>query len=82
MSKRKLRRLGARIYKHVDGKLVEVTDVKTSNNKASGRYKSPAVVIFKEEWYEHIADHPIFITSKKQLREECEKRGMIAKALD
>jgi len=80
--KRKLKRLGVRIYKHVDGKLVEVTDVKASNNKASDKYKSPTVILFKEEWYEHIADHPIFIKSKKQLREECAKRGMIAKALD
>lgn len=42
----------------------------------------PFVSIFKPDWYEHIAENPIYITSKKQLRQECESRGMIAKALD
>ena len=30
---------------------------------------------FKEGWYEHIDSQPIYISSKKQLREETEKRG-------
>ncbi len=30
---------------------------------------------FKEGWYEHIDSEPIYISSKKQLREETEKRG-------
>lgn len=77
MGKRKVRRIGVRTFKYDSNldKVVEVTDVRTSN-------KAPAVVIFKEEWYEHIDDQPIFITSKKQLRAECEQRGMIAKTLD
>ena len=75
--KQKLRGLGRRIFKYDKGlgKMVEVTGVKAEN-------KSPAVIIFKEEWYEHIDENPIFIKNKKQLKRECETRGMIAKALD
>jgi hypothetical protein len=58
-----------------------MVEIDTTKADKAGK-GAPAVIIFKEEWYEHIADHPIFIRSKKQLREECEKRGMIAKALD
>ena len=78
MLKHKIKRIGRRVFKYdVElGKTVEVTDTRRSNGKA------PAVILFKEEWYEHIDENPIFITSKKQLRQECEKRGMIAKALD
>lgn len=36
---------------------------------------SPKVHRFKEGWYEHIDKEPIYISSKKQLREETEKRG-------
>jgi hypothetical protein len=79
--KHKLKRLGARTYKwDKDGKMVEITHAEEAvMERAHKAFKGH---IFKEEWYEHIADHPIFIRSKKQLREECEKRGMIAKALD
>lgn len=80
MSKRKLRRLGARTYRCDKGKMVEITSAE--EYKMECAKKGSTSHIFKEEWYEHIADHPIFITSKKQLREECEKRGMIAKTLD
>lgn len=81
MSKRKLRRLGARTYKWDEkGKMVEITHAK--EHKMECAKKASTGHIFKEEWYEHIADRPIFIESKKQLRHECEKRGMIAKALD
>lgn len=78
MPKHKLKRLGRRVFKYdVElGKMVEVTDTRRSSGKA------PAVILFKEEWYEHIDENPIFITSKKQLKQECEKRGMIAKTLD
>lgn len=31
---------------------------------------------FKEGWYEHLDTQPIYIQSKRQLREECEKRGL------
>ena len=77
MGKRRLKRLGRRVFKY-DAKLdkvVELTVIKTVK-------PAPAVIIFKEEWYEHIAENPIFIKSKKQLREECDKRGMLAKTLD
>jgi len=69
--------MGTKVFKY-DAKLdrvVELTVIKTVKS-------SPAVIIFREEWYEHIAENPIFIKNKKQLRHECEKRGMIAKALD
>lgn len=31
---------------------------------------------FREGWYEHIAEEPIYIRSKKQLKEECRQRGL------
>jgi len=76
--KRKLKRLGVRTFRYdaERDKMVEVIGAHKSIRK------SPAVIIFKEEYYEHIDENPIFIKSKKQLRVECEKRGMIAKALD
>ena len=73
--KHKLKRIGRRIFRYNGTKMVEVTETETGKT-------SPAVILFKEEWYEHIAENPIYITSKKQLRYECETRGMIAKALD
>jgi len=36
---------------------------------------SQAIEIFKEEVWEHIANDPITIRSKKQLKEECKKHG-------
>ena len=30
---------------------------------------------FKEGWYEHITDKPLYIRSKRELREACEKHG-------
>lgn len=76
--KHKLKRLGVRAYRYdaEQGKVVEVFGAHRHTREA------PSVIIFKEEYYEHIDGHPIWITSKKQLREECEKRGMYAKALD
>ena len=32
-------------------------------------------------WYEHIDKEPIYIESKRHLAYECEKRGLIARAL-
>lgn len=37
--------------------------------------KPPAMYEFKAGYYEHIDVNPIYIGSKRQLREECEKRG-------
>jgi len=34
--------------------------------------------IFKPFWHKHLAEKPIWITSKKQLKEECAKRGKIS----
>lgn len=34
--------------------------------------------IWKPDWWEHIAEEPIYINSKKKLREECKKRGVFA----
>ncbi len=31
---------------------------------------------FKEGWYEHIDKKPIYCSSKRQLRDECRKRGL------
>lgn len=32
-------------------------------------------------WYEHIDKHPIYIRDKQHLKEECAKRGLMAKSL-
>lgn len=40
------------------------------------------VFVFEPMWYEHIAEDPIYIESKRQLKEECDKRGVRAKRLD
>jgi hypothetical protein len=33
-----------------------------------------------EGWWDHIDREPIYISSKKQLLDECEKRGLMARA--
>lgn len=38
--------------------------------------------IFKAGWWEDIAKEPIYISSKKQLREECEKHDCYAVCLE
>lgn len=64
-------------------RIAECGNIKCECGGDTNIIPSPSSVhIFKEEWYEHIDENPIFIKSKKQLKEECEKRGMIAKALD
>lgn len=37
-----------------------------------------SVDIWKPQWFEHIDVNPIYIESKKQLKEECEKRGVVS----
>lgn len=37
-----------------------------------------AVHGFKLGWFEHIAHEPVYIKSKKHLKEECERRGCYA----
>jgi len=40
------------------------------------------VRIFKPMWFEHIAPEPIYVESRKQLREECEKRGKYSQYIE
>jgi len=44
----------------------------------AGRFwgKPPANHIFKPFWHEHLDDHPVYIETKQQLRDECRKRGL------
>lgn len=44
--------------------------------------KNVSVHIFQPAWYEHITDRPIWIESKKQLKQECDKHGKIAVGLE
>jgi len=39
---------------------------------------APAVHIFKPMWYDDICETPIWVESKKQLREECKKHNVMA----
>jgi len=45
------------------------------------KFGSRNVMLFTPFTYEDIDIHPIHITSKKQLKRECEKRGLIAARL-
>lgn len=45
-------------------------------------YRSVSVHIWQPQWFEHIDDKPIYIESKKQLKRECEKRGLVPLALE
>lgn len=40
------------------------------------------VYLFPEGWTENLGDEPVYIKSKKNLREECAKRGLQSKMLD
>ncbi len=40
------------------------------------------VRVFKPFWHEHIDTTPIYIESKKQLLEECEKRGLFSYTIE
>lgn len=39
---------------------------------------APKVHIFQPSWWNDIASKPLWIESKKQLKEECEKHGCMA----
>jgi len=45
--------------------------------KCDGR-KSLAIQVFKPMVYNDICEHPILISSKRQLKAECKKHGVIA----
>lgn len=40
------------------------------------------IEIFKPQWFEHIDINPIFIESRRQLHEECKKRGLTSVYLE
>ncbi len=54
----------------VDGKLIPKEEYEALEPKG------PAIHIFHEGWYEHIDADPIYIKSRKQLREETRSRGL------
>ena len=43
---------------------------------------TPSVVLFKPRWHPHITSKPLYIESKKQLKEECRKHGMTSVYLE
>ena len=43
--------------------------------------KGTSIQVFKPMVYHDICEHPILIESKKQLRDECKKHGVIAARL-
>lgn len=43
---------------------------------------APNVYCFKPFWHPNLEKRPIYIESKKQLKSECEKRGLIPAMLD
>ncbi len=44
---------------------------------SAGRYHP-----FPEGWWEHLDTKPIYIKNKRQLREECRKRGLSSQYLE
>ena len=36
----------------------------------------PALIFFKEGWYEHIGEDPLYISSMQQLRDQCAANGV------
>lgn len=58
----------------IDGKLVPAAEAEVILQSRSGQV-APAVHIFQEGFYEHIADKPIYIKSKKELRRVCAEHG-------
>jgi hypothetical protein len=58
-------------YRFVGGKLMLVEGVEPSD-KAIG---PSALHFFREGWYEHIGDDPIYVSSMDQLKRECSARG-------
>lgn len=61
----------------IDGELVPYEEALVILNQRN-EPKAPAIHIFKEGFYEHIAPEPIYVKSKKQLREETRSRGCIS----
>lgn len=55
----------------INGELVPADEVTAQHDS-----KGPAVHIFKAGYYEHIADEPIYIRSRKQLQQETRSRGL------
>jgi len=55
----------------INGELVPADTVESQQHISTG----PAIHIFHEGYYEHIADDPIYIKNKKQLRYETRSRG-------
>lgn len=43
---------------------------------------SPAIILFKEGWYEHISKKPLYISSKRGLKDACQQHGVISKYLE
>lgn len=39
-------------------------------------------ILFKPQFFEHLDINPMWVESKRQLKEECKKRGVWAKCLD
>lgn len=73
------------VYTHCNGcgKLFDKTASKCHrcdhvNERLIPKNMSSYISIFKSELYEHIADKPIMITSKRQLREETRRRGQVS----
>lgn len=36
---------------------------------------------FPEGWWEHLGPEPVYVSSKKQLKRECEERGLYSRYL-
>lgn len=67
------------VYDEEQGKVVEISQASPkAQPRKSVHYKSGDCY---KGWYEHIDTEPIYIESKQHLRRECEKRGVLAKAL-
>lgn len=49
--------------------------------KATLQIRAPGVSAFKPMWFRDIDVKPMFISSKRELKDECDKRGLIATRL-
>lgn len=58
----------------IDGELVPAEQVEAQRAQDG----APAVHIFHEGMYEHIAEKPIYIKSRKQLQYETRSRGLVS----
>lgn len=50
----------------------------TCVGEESKKTEGPAVHIFKPMWYHDICETPLYIESKRQLKAECNKHGVVA----